>query len=93
MIVGISSGMFYFCSFSSPQLILSFEDRGLCGGIHSTITREIKQILAEDPKSKIFIVGDKVRGQLVRFYPGNICGVFSDVGKKVINKKKEMSFL
>ena len=45
-------------------------DRGLCGGIHSSITKAIKAELAQEEaaarNNKVVIIGDKVRTQLSR---------------------------
>lgn len=58
-------------------------DRGLCGGIHSYVTKAIKPIVADDPQAKLVIFGDKVRGQMQRVAAKNIELVFTEVGKKV----------
>lgn len=58
-------------------------DRGLCGGIHSYVSKALKPIVTEDKDAKLVIYGDKVRSQMQRFSPKNIEMVFTDVGKKV----------
>lgn len=57
-------------------------DGGLCGGIHSSITRAIKAQLAKEDGS-IAIVGDKPKAQISRFAAPKIVVTFSGVGKDV----------
>jgi F-type H+-transporting ATPase subunit gamma len=45
------------------MIVAISSDRGLCGGIHSGVSKAIKAILAKTPantETKLFIVGDKV---------------------------------
>ena len=65
------------------RIFLLFSDRGLCGGIHSFVTKAIKPIVAADHEAKVIIYGDKVRTQLQRVCPKQIQLVFAEVGKKV----------
>ncbi|WRT69402.1 ATP synthase F1, gamma subunit [Kwoniella shivajii] len=57
-------------------------DGGLCGGIHSSITRAIKKEMATNPGT-IAVVGDKPKAQLARFAPQAIKVSFNSVGKDV----------
>lgn len=57
-------------------------DRGLCGGCHSFIAKAVRPMLAADPEAKLVVVGDKVRGQLMRNYSKNIVFAITDAGKK-----------
>lgn len=57
-------------------------DGGLCGGIHSSITRYIKKAQAVTPGS-LAIVGDKPKAQLSRAMPKAINLSFNGVGKDV----------
>jgi hypothetical protein len=57
-------------------------DSGLCGGIHSGISKYIKRAQAENPGS-IAIVGEKSKAQLSRSLPQQIQVTFSGVGKDV----------
>ena len=51
--------------------IICSSDRGLCGGINSNIVREIKQYVAQGNRAniKIFAIGEKGPGALVRPFP------------------------
>jgi len=59
-------------------------DRGLCGGIHSSICKKIKADLKEKQDLTnvgIICVGDKSRAQLARDYAKNIIMVGSEIGR------------
>jgi len=60
-------------------------DRGLCGGVHSSICKTIRaELLAKDGKLDdvaIVCVGDKSRAQLSRLFPKQIVTVGSEIGR------------
>merc|ERR1712110_268257 len=59
-------------------------DRGLCGGVHSSICKTIRNELLEKPNLDnigIICVGDKSRAQLGRLFAKNIICVGSDIGR------------
>ncbi|KAJ1994288.1 atp3 gamma subunit of the F1 sector of mitochondrial F1F0 ATP synthase [Dimargaris cristalligena] len=58
-------------------------DSGLCGGIHSSVSKRTKKALAEDPEAGLMIIGDKAKAQLQRVYRDRISMSFSQVGKNV----------
>jgi len=65
-------------------LVAMSSDRGLCGGIHSSVCKAIKaDIMAADSPSDIAIacVGDKARAQLSRVYPENMLLQVTEVGR------------
>ncbi|XP_012276147.1 ATP synthase subunit gamma, mitochondrial-like [Orussus abietinus] len=71
------------------QLIVSLTgDRGLCGAIHSGLSKEVEKALDKSPKlklgTKFFCVGEKNRTILARLYPEKVLWVASEVGKKVM---------
>lgn len=61
-------------------------DRGLCGAVHSGISRNIRDSLladsAERENTKIICIGDKSRAILSRIFAKNILFVASEVGRK-----------
>lgn len=57
-------------------------DRGLCGGCHSYITKKVKPMIDEDPEAKVVIIGDKVRGQLMRNYADSMKFCITEAGKR-----------
>merc|ERR1712226_1651316 len=59
-------------------------DRGLCGGVHSSICKTIRNELLEKPNLDnvgIICVGDKSRAQLARLFKDQIVSVGSDIGR------------
>jgi len=59
-------------------------DRGLCGGVHSSICKTIRNEMLEMPSVEnvgIICVGDKSRAQLGRLFAKNIICVGSEIGR------------
>merc|ERR1719167_2157829 len=61
-------------------------DRGLCGGVHSSICKTIRNELLEKPAGEldnvgIICVGDKSRARLSRLFPKQILCVGSEIGR------------
>ncbi|XP_022099361.1 ATP synthase subunit gamma, mitochondrial-like [Acanthaster planci] len=66
-------------------LIAISSDRGLCGGIHSSITKAIRASVdqkLEGINSRIVCVGDKVRSQLSRSHKENVALSVNEYGRK-----------
>jgi len=57
-------------------------DKGLCGGVHSSVSRKIKGDANQDPKLEIVCIGDKSKVQLSRVHPGKILNTFSGIGAR-----------
>lgn len=57
-------------------------DGGLCGGIHSSVTRQLKRDLAKDD-GHIAVIGDKPKAQISRSLADHINVSFNSVGKDV----------
>ncbi|KAI4499264.1 hypothetical protein M0802_005524 [Mischocyttarus mexicanus] len=61
-------------------------DRGLCGAIHTGVSRNIREALladsAERENTKIICVGEKSRAILSRLFAKNMLFVVSEVGRK-----------
>lgn len=69
------------------QLVVAVtSDRGLCGAVHTGVSRNIRDTLLADPKlrenTKIVCVGEKSRAILSRLFASNILFVASEVGRK-----------
>ncbi|KAH9471792.1 hypothetical protein MJO28_002369 [Puccinia striiformis f. sp. tritici] len=60
-------------------------DKGLCGGIHSSVSKRTRAELGENSDTQIVVVGDKPKTQLSRVVPKNIVLSFNQVGKQVPN--------
>merc|ERR1712141_462978 len=59
-------------------------DRGLCGGVHSSICKTIRSELLEKPNLDnvgIICVGDKSRAQISRLFAKQILCVGSEIGR------------
>merc|ERR1712170_280758 len=72
---------------SPNHLIIAMtSDRGLCGSVHSSISRAIKAAVPEKPAGvnvKIVCIGDKSKAILGRLFPDNMLMHFVEIGKKV----------
>jgi F-type H+-transporting ATPase subunit gamma len=62
-------------------LVASSSDRGLCGGIHSSVSKATRKIVAETPSADLVILGDKPKAQLSRVARKNIAISFNQIGK------------
>lgn len=70
---------------SNPQklLIAITSDRGLCGAVHTSVSKIIRNELAEGNENiKVVCVGDKSRAILQRIYGQNLMLVANEVGRK-----------
>jgi len=68
-----------------PQklLIALTSDRGLCGAVHTQVSRQVRTEICEDPdNTKVICVGDKSRAILQRLFSKNILLVANEVGRK-----------
>ncbi|KAF2874963.1 ATP synthase subunit gamma [Massariosphaeria phaeospora] len=63
--------------------IICSSDKGLCGGIHSGMSRKIRAILAQKPEAEIVVLGEKCKAQLSRSNAKNIVLSFAGIGKNV----------
>ncbi|KAI9727938.1 MAG: atp3 gamma subunit of the F1 sector of mitochondrial F1F0 ATP synthase [Chrysothrix sp. TS-e1954] len=65
-------------------LIVCSSDKGLCGGIHSGLSRATRRILGEEKKdADLVVLGEKCKAQLSRSSGRNIVMSFAGVGKDV----------
>jgi len=64
-------------------IIVCSSDKGLCGGIHSGLSRYIRRVLSETPDYDLVILGEKFRSQLQRTNSKDIVLSFAGVGKDV----------
>ncbi|TIA92722.1 hypothetical protein E3P99_00473 [Wallemia hederae] len=65
--------------------IVVSSDSGLCGGIHSSVSKYTKRGIAEDGSedNQIVILGDRARNQLQRSNPSDVKLSFNQIGKQV----------
>ena len=64
-------------------IVVASSDKGLCGGIHSGLTKRVRRILLEKPDADIVVLGEKCKAQLGRSSARNIVMSFAGVGKDV----------
>lgn len=59
-------------------------DRGLCGGIHSSVTKYTRRLVKDgNTESPIVVLGDKSKAQLARAHPENLVITFNQIGKDI----------
>lgn len=64
-------------------LVIASSDKGLCGGIHSGLTRATRRMLIDDPDFDIAIIGEKCKAQIGRSNGKNVVLSFAGIGKNV----------
>ena len=65
-------------------IVVVSSDRGLCGGIHSSVTKYTRRLIKEgNPESPLVVLGDKSKSQLSRAHPNNFVISFNQIGKSV----------
>jgi F-type H+-transporting ATPase subunit gamma len=64
-------------------IIVCSSDKGLCGGIHSGLSRNVKRRLEKTPDADLVVIGEKCKAQLSRSHPKNIVLSFANIGKDV----------
>lgn len=64
-------------------IVVASSDKGLCGGIHSGLSKYVRRMLSENSGADIVVLGDKAKAQLSRFSSKNIVLSFSGIGKDI----------
>ncbi|KAF2855523.1 ATP synthase F1 gamma [Plenodomus tracheiphilus IPT5] len=64
-------------------IIVCSSDKGLCGGVHSGLSRKVRKMLAEAPETDLAVIGEKCKAQLGRNNSKNMVLSFSGAGKDV----------
>jgi F-type H+-transporting ATPase subunit gamma len=64
-------------------LVICSSDKGLCGGIHSGMSRFARRLLIDHPDTDLAIVGEKCKAQLSRSNPKNIVLSFAGLGRDI----------
>jgi F-type H+-transporting ATPase subunit gamma len=65
-------------------LVVCSSDKGLCGGIHSGLSRYVRREFGPNPDSfELVVLGEKCKAQLSRSNPKNMALSFAGVGKDV----------
>ncbi|KAI8637762.1 ATP synthase F1, gamma subunit [Parasitella parasitica] len=63
--------------------VASSSDRGLCGGIHSSVSKATRKVISEHPTSDLVVLGDKPKAQLSRTFRKQLAITFNQIGKDV----------
>lgn len=65
-------------------LVICSSDKGLCGGVHSGLSRAARRMLTEQPGNyDIVVVGDKCKAQMSRSNGKQLVLTFNGIGKDV----------
>lgn len=67
----------------STLIVVNSSDKGLCGSIHSGLTKAVRRKLIENPNADIVIIGEKSKAQLSRSSAKNIVLSFANIGKDI----------
>lgn len=69
---------------SKTLLVVASSDKGLCGGIHSGLTRYVRKMMdGHEKEYDICVLGEKCKAQLGRSNAKQMVLTFSNVGKNV----------
>ncbi|KAF2253291.1 putative ATP synthase subunit gamma, mitochondrial [Trematosphaeria pertusa] len=64
-------------------IVVCSSDKGLCGGIHSGMSRLVRKMLLEKPDQDLVVLGEKCKAQLSRSNGRNFVLSFAGIGKDV----------
>ncbi len=64
-------------------VVVASSDKGLCGGIHSGLSKATRRFLGKNPNSDVVVIGEKSKSQLGRSSGKNIVLSFAGAGKEV----------
>jgi len=64
-------------------IVVASSDKGLCGGIHSGLSKCVRRMLVQKPDADIVVLGEKCKAQLGRSSSRNIVLSFAGVGKDI----------
>ncbi|MCJ1291392.1 atp3 gamma subunit of the F1 sector of mitochondrial F1F0 ATP synthase [Xylographa carneopallida] len=64
-------------------IVVASSDKGLCGGIHSGLTKFTRRMLEQKPDADIVVIGEKSKAQLSRSNGKNMVLSFAGIGKDV----------
>ncbi|KAL4821464.1 ATPase, F1 complex, gamma subunit domain-containing protein [Aspergillus spinulosporus] len=64
-------------------LVVASSDKGLCGGIHSGLSKAARRALEAYPNSDLVVLGEKAKAQLSRTNPNAIVLSFANVCKDI----------
>jgi F-type H+-transporting ATPase subunit gamma len=65
----------------SEVVIMMTSDKGLCGAVHSSVTRKVRTLMQTKPNVKLICVGDKARAGVQRLFGKNILFSVKELGR------------
>lgn len=80
---------------SRKLFIVISSDKGLCGGIHSSVSKATRRALKNQPvtegsqamsvesDSPVMVIGDKSKAQMSRAVPNNLVMTFNQIGRDI----------
>lgn len=78
---------------ADPIVIACSSDRGLCGAIHSSISKLAKRHVRHHPQAAIVVLGDKAKPQIAREARRQIRLAFNQVGKAIPTMADAMAIM
>ncbi|PGH16037.1 ATP synthase F1, gamma subunit [Helicocarpus griseus UAMH5409] len=63
--------------------VVASSDKGLCGGIHSGLSKATRRLMENQPNADIVVLGEKAKAQLSRTNEKNFVLSFANVGKDI----------
>ncbi|PGH06866.1 ATP synthase F1, gamma subunit [Blastomyces parvus] len=63
--------------------VVASSDKGLCGGIHSGLSKATRRMLLNQPNADIVVLGDKAKAQIARTNENDLVMSFANVGKDI----------
>ena len=64
-------------------IVVCSSDKGLCGGIHSGLSKTARRMLQANSSADVVVIGEKSKAQLSRSSGKNIVLSFAGIGKNV----------
>ncbi|MCJ1486290.1 atp3 gamma subunit of the F1 sector of mitochondrial F1F0 ATP synthase [Schaereria dolodes] len=64
-------------------IVICSSDKGLCGGIHSGLSKAARRMLEQKPDADLVVIGEKSKAQLSRSSGKNVILSFAGIGKDV----------
>lgn len=64
-------------------IVVASSDKGLCGGIHSSLSKATRRMLAQKSDADVVVIGEKCKAQLSRSSGKSMVLSFAGIGKNV----------
>jgi F-type H+-transporting ATPase subunit gamma len=65
-------------------LVICSSDKGLCGGVHSGLSRAARRMMQDEPADyELVVIGDKSKAQMGRSNAKNMALSFNSIGKDI----------